>query len=258
MDADDIARVIDAFGAAARRALVAGFDGIHLHSGNGYLLAQFNSPFANRRNDEWGGDAGRRGRFLRAVYQRVRETVGTNVPVTARIGVADAVSGGLALEESIAQLRHDGLDAVEVTYGLMNSYKENIRAYVAVSGLRALADALPHRVLLPGAAEAYYRPFAQAVKRRVEIPVILVGGVRTTDTMVDVLRSGDTDFIALARPLVREPDLPNQLAAGRRGQVDCVSCNLRLAHEGSEGTMCWRKRWRDLAYHAYCRFWRDR
>lgn len=261
MSAADIDQVIDAFGAAAQRAIAAGFDGIHLHSGNGYLLAQFNSPFANQRDDAWGGDAERRGRFLRAVYLRVREVVGARIPLTARIGVADAVPGGLETSESIAriaQLHRDGLDAVEVTYGLMNSYKENIRPYVATTGWRALRDALPHRVLLPGAGEAYYRPFAQAVKRSVAIPVILVGGVRTTATMTDVLRSGDADFIALARPLVREPDLPRQLAAGRQGQVDCVSCNLCLTHEGSDGLMCWRKRWRDLAHHAYCRFWRDR
>ncbi len=261
MTTADIEQVIDAFGAAARRAMAAGFDGIHLHSGNGYLLAQFNSPFSNRRDDDWGGDAERRGRFLRAVYQRVREVVGRQVPLTARVGVADAVAEGLQTPESvarIAQLRADGLDAVEVTYGLMNSYKENIRPYVAVTGMRALRDALPHRVLMPAAPEAYYRPFAQAVKRSVAIPVILVGGVRTTETMTDVLRSGDADFIALARPFVREPDLPRQLAAGRQGQVDCVSCNLCLVHEGSDGLMCWRKRWRDLAYHAYCRFWRDR
>ena len=69
------------------------------------------------------------------------------------------------------------------------------------------------------APEAYYRPFAQAVKAVARIPVILVGGLRTTDTMADVLRSGDADLLAFARPFVREPS---------------------------------------FAYHAYCRFWRDR
>jgi 2,4-dienoyl-CoA reductase-like NADH-dependent reductase (Old Yellow Enzyme family) len=252
MLAEDINTVIAAFGSAAKRAMAAGFDGIHLHSGNGYLLSQFNSPIANRRDDEWGGDATRRGRFLHAVYRAVREAVGPNVPVTARIGLADAMAGGLQIEESlerIAALRSDGLDAVELTYGLMNSYKENIRPYVGLTRTRAFADGVIHRAFASPVPEAYYRSFARAVKKRVDIPVILVGGLRTTGTMADVLRSGDADFIAMARPLVREPDLPKQLAAGREGAVDCVSCNICLVHEGSDALKCWRKSWGDLARH---------
>lgn len=255
----DIVLVIAAFGAAAKRAMAAGFDGIHLHSGNGYLLSQFNSPFANRRSDDWGGDAERRGRFIREVYQSVRIAVGSTVSVTARVGVADAVAGGLSLAEGldrIATLRKFGLDAVEVTYGLMNSYKENIRPYAGLTRWRALADGAVHRIFSPPVPEAYYRPFAHAVKQRIDIPVILVGGLRSTETMSDVIRSGDADFIAMARPLVREPDLPRQLAAGRRGLVDCVSCNICLAHEGSDALKCWRKSWIDLGRHAAWRFMR--
>ncbi|MFN0298802.1 MAG: hypothetical protein ACKVQU_00450, partial [Burkholderiales bacterium] len=242
----DISAVVAAFGAAAGRAMAAGFDGIHLHSGNGYLLSQFNSPLSNRRSDDWGGDAERRGRFIRAVCRAVRGTVGSTIPVTARVGVTDAIAGGLAADESLDRidtLRKDGLDAVELTYGLMNSYKENIRPYVGVTRRRALADGVFHRLFASPVPEAYYRPFARAVKQRIDIPVILVGGLRTTDTMADVIRSGDADFIAMARPLVREPDLPRQLAAGRLGSVECVSCNICLAHEGSHALKCWRKSW---------------
>ena len=93
----DIANSVSDFAAAAARAKGAGFDGVHLHSGNGYLLSQFNSPFANRRTDAWGGDPERRARFLLDVYRAVRRAVGADFPVTARLGVADAVDGGLAL-----------------------------------------------------------------------------------------------------------------------------------------------------------------
>lgn len=261
MSETEIGNVIEAFGAAAGRAMRAGFDGIHIHSGNGYLLAQFNSPLSNLRDDAWGGSPERRGRFLAEVYRAVRRAVGPSKPVTARIGIADAVEGGLAAEESVERiraLRSEGLDAVETTYGLMNTYLENIRPYVAVTPGRALADCLPHRIFSAPGPEAYYRPFAKAVKAKVDIPVILVGGLRTTDTMADVIRSGDADFVAMARPLLREPDLAMQFAAGRRGLVDCVSCNICLAHEGKDGLRCWRKTWSDLAFHAYCRFWRDR
>ena len=261
MSADDIHLAIDAFGQAARRAKSSGFDGIHIHSGNGYLLSEFNSPHANLRDDEWGGDAERRGRFLVSVYQIIRDEVGTEFPVTARIGMTDAVDGGLELDESLDRVEtlfELGLDGVEVSYGVMQSYLQNIRPYVGVTPRRALADGLIHRVFSHNEPEAYYRHFAKAIKKKMDIPVILVGGIRTTDTMSDLLLSGDTDFIAMARPFIREPDLPRKLAAGRTGIVDCVSCNICLMHEGKDGLRCWRKTWGRLLYHAYCRFWRDR
>ena len=257
----DISTLVTAFREAARRAKQAGFDGIHLHGGNGYLLSEFASPHANRRTDDWGGDAERRGRFITEVYQSVRDTVGPEMPVTARVGIADSVDDGLTVEDGVAlvgRLRERGLDAVETTLGVMGSYLQNIRPYVGVSAGRALASGLYPRLFEPAGPEAYYRPYAHAVKQAVDIPVILVGGMRTTETMADVITAGDADFIAMARPFVREPDIAKQISAGRRGMVDCVSCNICLNHDGKDPLQCWRRSWGSLARHAYCRFWRDR
>ena len=261
MSEDDIQAVIAAFAEAARRAAQAGFDGVHLHGGNGYLIAQFSSPYTNRRDDPWGGDAARRDRFFLAVYEAVRRAVGPGFPVSARVGIADSIEGGLVMEEGVARaaaLAACGLDAVEVSYGVMRSYLANIRPYVGLDVGRALQDWVLPRLWTEPAPEAYYRPFARAVKAVAQVPVILVGGLRTTDTMADVLRSGDADLLAFARPFVREPAFPNALRAGRTGTVDCVSCNICLAHDGFDPLKCWRKNAADLAYHAYCRFWRDR
>ena len=257
----DIAAIVAAFGAAAGRAQQAGFDGIHLHGGNGYLLSEFTSPHANRRDDDWGGDAERRGRFFIEVYQSVRDTVGADFPISARVGIADSVDGGLPIDEGVAlvsRLRERGLDAVETTLGVMGSYLQNVRPYVAVTPGRAIATGLYPRLFEPAGPEAYYRAYAHAVKQSVDIPVILIGGMRTTPTMADVISSGDADFIAMARPFIREPDIAGQIVAGRRGMVDCVSCNICLNHDGKDPLQCWRKQWRSLARHAYCRFWRDR
>ena len=257
----EIAVIIAAFGEGARRAREAGFDGIHLHGGNGYLLSEFTSPHANRRSDGWGGDAERRGRFFAEVYQRVREVVGAEFPISARVGIADSVEGGLRIEEGVAlvgRLRERGLDAVETTLGVMSSYLQNVRPYVAVTPARAFTELLVPRLFKPAGPEAYYRVYAHAVKQSVDIPVILIGGMRTTKTMADVISSGDADFIAMARPFIREPDIAKQIVAGRRGMVDCVSCNICLNHDGKDPLKCWRKQWRSLAHHAYCRFWRDR
>lgn len=243
MSENDIDTVIASFAAAASRAQRAGFDGVHLHSGNGYLLSQFNSPFANRRDDNWGGDAGRRARFIVEVLRAVRRTTGADFPITVRLGLADAVAGGLELRDGLSiarQLAAEGVAALEVTYGVMTSYRENIRPYAGVSRLQAIADGMLHRSFSQPVAEAYYRPFARAAKAAVDIPVILVGGVRSTDVMEDVISSGDADFLALARPFVREPDLVNKIAQGRRGRVDCVSCNICFLHEGIDPLRCWR------------------
>jgi 2,4-dienoyl-CoA reductase-like NADH-dependent reductase (Old Yellow Enzyme family) len=239
----DIRKVIGDFGAAAARAKSAGFDGIHLHSGNGYLLAQFNSPHTNRRNDRWGGDSQKRAQFILDVYGAVREATGPIFPITARLGLADTVSNGLKLEEGLSiarQLAARGLAALEVTYGVMTSYRENIRPYAGTTRWRAIADGMLHRTFSAPVAEAYYRPFARAAKYTIDIPVVLVGGVRSTEVMDQIVRSGDADFLAMARPFVREPDLVNKIATGRRGPVDCVSCNICFLHEGIDPLQCWR------------------
>ena len=239
----DIRKVIADFGTAAARAKRAGFDGIHLHSGNGYLLAQFNSPHTNRRDDRWGGDAQRRMQFILDVYGAVREATAPDFPITARLGLADAVSNGLAVEDGLdiaRQLAARGLAALEVTYGVMTSYRENIRPYAGTTRWRAIADGMLHRTFSAPVAEAYYRPFARAAKSAIDIPVILIGGLRSTRVMDDVVRSGDADFLAMARPFVREPDLANKIARGRRGPVDCVSCNICFLHEGIDPLQCWR------------------
>lgn len=260
LTSDGIAAVAGRFGQAAGRAMEAGFDGIHIHGGNGYLVAQFASPLTNRRTDPWGGDAESRGRFLREVYAAVRAAVGPGVPVTARVGMADAEPGGLALDEAVPRvlaLERAGLDGVEPTYAIMNSYLDNIRPYVGVSPAHALRDWALGRFAHRPAPEAYYRPFARALKEAgLRIPVILVGGLRSTAVMEEVLASGDADLLALARPFVREPDLPRRIAAGRTGAVDCVSCNLCLLHEGRHGLRCWRKTTPRLLRHVWLRYLR--
>ena len=261
LTAAEIQGLVRAFGDAARRAAEADFDGIHIHGGNGYLISEFCSPHANTRDDEWGGDAERRSRFMVEVYDAVRAAVGDDLPVTARLSVEDSVEGGLRREESLQRARllaGRGLDGFETTYGVMRSYFENIRPYVAVGRAQAWRNLLIQRVRQPAGAEAYYRPFARAVKEASGLPVILVGGVRTTQTMTDILASGDADFLAMARPFIREPDLVRKLEAGRTGGVECVSCNMCLAHDGFDPLQCWRDNPRNVAVHIRKHYWTNR
>jgi 2,4-dienoyl-CoA reductase-like NADH-dependent reductase (Old Yellow Enzyme family) len=253
---DEIAEAIEAFAAGARRAVAAGFDGIHIHAANGYLISEFSSPVANRRTDRWGGSEEARDRFALEVVRAVRSAVGPDLPVTLKLGMVDAVPDGLGLEESVrraGRLVEAGLDGIEVSCGIMRLATDSARQYVAVDTRRALEDLLVHRVLKEPAAEAYFMPWAQALRRTVDTTIIVVGGMRTTQTMEAVLASGDCDFVAMARPLIREPDLVSQLANGRTGRVDCTSCNICLMHEGHHSLRCWRKPRRRLLAHALFR-----
>jgi len=249
----EIEVAIQSFGSAAARAAAAGFEGVHIHGANGYLISEFASPLANRRNDRWGGSVSGRDAFPLAVVKAVRASVPRDLPVTMKIGFVDAPQGGLGLAESIPRaqrLVEAGLDAIEVSCGLMESPKDSAGKYVAVDRRRALQDLLPHRLLAEPGPEAYFRSWARALRDRVETKVILVGGMRRTETMEDVLRSGDADFLAMARPLIREPDLVRQIAEGRRGRVACTSCNLCLMHEGHHSLRCWRTPRHRLLQHA--------
>jgi 2,4-dienoyl-CoA reductase-like NADH-dependent reductase (Old Yellow Enzyme family) len=182
--------------------------------------------------------------------------VPVDFPVTMKLGMIDAVEGGLGLEEAIPRAERlvaSGLQAIEVSCGLMKAPTDSANTYVAVGPRRAVEDLLLHRVLGSPRDEAYFRPSARALKSAVDTKVILVGGIRSTAMMRDVLASGDADFVAMARPLIREPDLPAQIQAGREGLVDCTSCNLCLIHEGHHPLQCWRTPRTRLLQHVIYR-----
>jgi 2,4-dienoyl-CoA reductase-like NADH-dependent reductase (Old Yellow Enzyme family) len=252
----EIQEAISAFATGARRAIVAGFDGVHIHGANGYLISEFSSPLTNRRTDGWGSSPEARDRFAFEVVRAVRAAIPKGAPVAMKIGFVDAVPGGYGLEESVPRAQRlvgAGLDAVEVSCNAMRLASDSAKEYVAVDRRRALADLLLHRVFSDPAPEAYFLPWARALRAQVETAIILVGGMRRTETMEAILRNGDAEFIAMARPFIREPDLARQLAAGRRGHVDCTSCNLCLAHEGHHALRCWRVPRRRLLQHALYR-----
>jgi 2,4-dienoyl-CoA reductase-like NADH-dependent reductase (Old Yellow Enzyme family) len=113
--------------------------------------------------------------------------------------------------------------------------------YVALTKVRALSDLAFQRFFVPPAREAYFLEYARSVKKVVKIPVILVGGIRKVETMEKIVKDGEADFLSMARPFIREPDLVKQIQNGRRGFVDCTSCNLCL-NIGVFELRCWRKK----------------
>ncbi len=216
----DIRRLIQAYALAAGRAQEAGFDAVQLHSAHGYLIHSFNSPASNWRRDAWGGSPARRLRFLEEVASAVRDQVGGDYTLLVKLGVVDFVRDGLTEADGVEIVRHlrdMGLDAVEISGGIGDG---NVR-----QGIRRVED------------EAYFEPIARKARYATDLPIILVGGMRSRSVMERILHEGTADFISMCRPLIREPDLPNRLRDGQE-KATCVSCNQCAPREGELGISC--------------------
>ncbi|HMK44650.1 MAG TPA: NADH:flavin oxidoreductase [Dissulfurispiraceae bacterium] len=210
---EEIMQLADAFGAAARRAAEAGFDGVQIHAAHGYLVNEFLSPHTNRRNDYWGGDEERRFHFAEEVLLAIRREAGDALPVLFKLNAKDFVEGGLQPEESLAiaqRLAFMGVTAVEISGGIYESGPVTVK---------------PH--IKGPETEAYFRDMSRYFKQHLKIPVILVGGLRSRSVMEDVLTSGDADLVSLSRPIIREPNLPKLMRGGKE-TADCISCNACL------------------------------
>jgi 2,4-dienoyl-CoA reductase-like NADH-dependent reductase (Old Yellow Enzyme family) len=252
---DEIWTAVAAFTTAAQRAVEAGFDGIHIHGANGYLISSFMSPSSNSRNDEWGGTTAGRDRLPLEIVRHVRRVVPSDYPVTMKLGLVDEM-GGLTLEESLPRahrLVEAGLDAIEVSSNLATSYSFSARTYVGVTRADAVRDLLVHRVLSQPQPEAYFRPLAAQLASEVDTTVILTGGLRRRTTMESVLTAGDADFLGLGRPFIREPDLIHRLRANDNRPMACTSCNICAMHDEHHSLRCWRQPRRNLIQHAAIR-----
>jgi 2,4-dienoyl-CoA reductase-like NADH-dependent reductase (Old Yellow Enzyme family) len=209
----DIAKIISAFAAAARRAKAAGFDGVQLHTAHGYFLSQFLSPYFNRRRDDYGRDIRQRAKIHLEVLQAVREAVGPDYPILIKINCQDFQEGGLSLEDSLEAaklLAAAGLDAIELSGGLLTGGK--------LSPSRPGIDSV--------AKEAYFKAEAGAFKKAINIPLILVGGIRSFEVAQQLVTEGTADYISMSRPFIWEPDLIKRWQAGDRRKAECNSDNL--------------------------------
>jgi len=211
MAKEEIAATRDDFIQAGRRAREAGFDGVQLHVGHGYLLSSFISAYTNRRDDEYGGSVTNRARLVREILRGLKDQYGSGFPVIAKLNSSDFISGGLSLEDSIeiaCLLEADGLDGVEVTGGMSEADQGSVW-----KGLR------------PEEKEGYFVDSAARFKAALRIPVFGLGGFRTFRAMERAVETGRVDLISLSRPLIRETDLVKEFRLGRIAKSACISCN---------------------------------
>jgi len=234
----DIARVTRDFVEGARLAVSAGFDSLEMHLGHNYLLSSFLSPNLNRRTDRWGGSLENRARFARQVVRAVRESVGDAVAVTAKVNMTDGVRSGFKIEESLdfaAMLESDrALDALQLTSG--SSLTNPMFLFRGDVPLEEFADAMPplQRWGIKAVGrrffrhypfeEAYMLPMARRFRERLDMPLMLLGGVNRRETL-DLAMAEGFEYVAMARALLREPDLVNRMRAGRADEGVCIHCN---------------------------------
>ncbi len=239
----EIRQTIQDFGDAAARARAAGFDAVQIHAAHGYLISGFLTPLTNRRRDEWGGDTGRRFRFLAEVYRSIRRAVGSDFPVLCKMNANDFIWNGLKPRESFPaaeRLADMGLDAVELSGGIFEVGLTTSRGGVPADSIgldrnpvvrQCLKTAFRVQKYFIPLEEAYFLPYAEKLKPSLNIPLILIGGIRRPETAERILGSGAADFISMSRPLVREPGLPNRWLSGNRAAAQCESCNRCFGEE---------------------------
>ena len=208
----EIERLVAAFATAAARARAAGFHAVQLHAAHGYLINQFLSPLTNHRTDDYGGSIANRCRFLLEVSRSVRKAVGSDFPVLVKLNGDDFLPGGLSSDDALVAakaLDEEGIDAIEVS-----------------GGTPASGDCTPVRQKIEDRQqEAYNLPLAARIKGAVSCPVMVVGGLRSYEVIAGIIRREEADYVALARPLIREPHLPLRWEAGDESRARCISCN---------------------------------
>ena len=226
LDAAGLQRIRARFVDAAQRAVRLGFELIELHAAHGYLLHQFLSPLANRRDDAYGGSVEARMRFPLEVFDAVRAAVPARIPVGVRLSATDWVDGGWDLAQSIAlcrQLQARGCAYVHISSG-------------GVSPRQQLRVAPGYQV---GFAEAI-RQALHAVAAPSAMPVIAVGLITEAEQAEGIVAEGRADLVALARGMLYDPRWPWHAAARLGGQVVAPAQYWRCqppAHPGLFGAI---------------------
>ena len=185
---------------------------MQLHGAHGYLINQFLSPLTNRRDDDYGGSRDNRFRFLEQIVLAVRKEIGPGFPLTIKLTASDNLDGGIEIDDAVdtaRRLEKLGVDAIEVSAGTSGS-----------------GDGVPVRKGINREdREGYNAPFARRIKEVVNVPVILVGGLRSFSVIERLSRKRYADMLSLSRPLIREPDLVNIWREAPDHRSTCISCN---------------------------------
>lgn len=194
----EVEELVQKFVTSAKITKEAGFSGVQIHAAHGYLISQFLSPHDNRRTDKYGGSLENRMRFLKEIYLGMREELGKDFPIGIKINSTDFKEDGLTEEDSletIVELANLGLDFVEISGG---TYERP-----AMMGATSKST-----------NQVFFAEYSKKLKQKIDIPVIVTGGIRSINAMNTLLNDNTTDFIGIARPLTIDPNIPNKIKQG--------------------------------------------
>jgi 2,4-dienoyl-CoA reductase-like NADH-dependent reductase (Old Yellow Enzyme family) len=240
----EVFEIIDNFVNAIYRAKNAGFDGVQLHLAHGFLLAQFLSSYTNRRKDKWGGTTENKFRIISKIFTKAKQLVG-DFPILVKINAHDGRKGGMSLAESIEiakMLETIGCAGIEVSCGVHEDglytirgdklpidavfkYNFNYKQYPQIIKIIA-------KIIVPILTkkikpyENYNVDFAKEIKKNVKIPVIVVGGIKSIDSIKTIISGKKADFVSMCRPFIREPNIVKKFKDGIQTKSKCIACNF--------------------------------
>lgn len=208
---DELDSIVEAYGESARRARKAGYDGVELHAAHAYmLLGAFLSPLKNKRQDEYGADTpDNRIRLLTRVIRRIKQLAGADFPITLRISGFERIPGGRGSDDTAViapALVEAGVDAFHISGGVSDPM-------------------VAQMVCGPDVANGYNLPVAEALRRVVDVPVMVVGRIHDPQFAESILQNNQADMIVMGRPFLADPDIVNKTRAGQWQQIRrCISC----------------------------------
>jgi len=254
---NEIEEIINNFVLAVERSKKAGFSGVQLHAAHGYLLNQFLSPHLNMRSDRWGGNFENRFRILSEIIRRSREMVG-DYPILAKISAYDGDKNGIRIDEGIKiaeSLQRSGYDAIEVSCGGSEDGFNSTR--VPKVPINAVLELVPWLRSLSKTQKTLMRimgPFvikhnfplnnynvdaAAHIKGNVDIPVIVVGGIRRLKDMENIISEKKADYVSMCRPFIIEPGIVNKFKSGTQDESKCINCGFCLMGVSATKVRCY-------------------
>jgi len=251
MTEDDMVQVREDFGKAAAMAVRAGFDAVELHSGHGYLLSQFLSPWTNNRKDRYGGSLENRLRFPVSVIQHVRETVGSAFPILIKMNLRDGFEGGLEVSDAVEVAKRyeaAGASALILSCGFtaktpLYMLRGNVPTKEFVKAEKN--PLLKMGLFLFGNIFVQHFPFeemfllreARVVRRAVHMPLVLIGGLCSLENMETAMKEG-FDFVQIGRATIRDPGIVRKLERGEMLASDCDHCNRCIGEMSAGPVRC--------------------
>lgn len=251
MNAEDLERVGNDFASAARALQNIGFDAVEIHLGHGYLLSQFLSPLTNKRKDQYGGSIKNRCRYPIDVVDKVIKTVGPDFPVLVKLNLDDGTKGGFSLRDCIfvsKKLEEIGCTAIVLSGGFTSkSPFYLLRGDVPLKGMIRNASSLAEKITMGlfgpliikkyKFKENFFLNKAIKVRKEVNLDLIYLGGVDSKKGIEEILSLG-FNFIALARPLIHDPEFLLKMKQGSIDKSGCNRCNECIVEMDRGGIKC--------------------